>query len=300
MKNSFDCVIPVARRDRFFVEKTISYITENVSPARIVLIANIDCLDRLKKYLPKFDTEILVLDEDSIVKNLNSGNLLTELQTKFPDCKSSGWYLQQFLKMGYCNSVHCRGDYLVWDADTLPINPVKLFNNNNDPLIYLNEAFRVEYFNTVHRLLGLKKILDKSFIFEFMFIRRVFMQDLIIDISKLTNTDREWFNVILDNTEPREFNSFSEYETYGTYVFHNNPNHYKISHLNKNRHAARDLTRLASSKRIQDMTTKYDVLSFEHQMHAFSTIGAIDFIVKVSIYIYDKIFLNFKKFKNRM
>jgi len=46
-----------------------------------------------------------------------------------------GWYYQQFLKMSYaylCDDEY----YITWDADTLPVHKIELFNEYNIP--YLN------------------------------------------------------------------------------------------------------------------------------------------------------------------
>ena len=92
-----------------------------------------------------------------------------------------GWYEQQFLKMAY--SMICKKDYyLVWDVDTIPIKPFKMFKNNH-PFFDMKTEHHSPYFNTIEKLIPGLNFRDKSYISEHMMIQTEFMKNLLVQIE---------------------------------------------------------------------------------------------------------------------
>ena len=143
-----------------------------------------------------------------------------------------GWYYQQFLKMQY--SVVCKDEYyMVWDGDTVPCRKINMFSpETGQPYLDLKHEYHLEYFETMAKILpGFKKVIERSFISEHMLIRCDIMKSLIADIEKNDSIPgTRFWEKIINCIEPAKIydSSFSEFETYGTYVALRNPNVYKL------------------------------------------------------------------------
>ncbi len=144
----------------------------------------------------------------------------------------TGWYYQQFLKMQYarlCEDAY----YLVWDGDTIPCGPFSMFHEKTGiPYLDVKGEYHEEYFVTLARLLpGMRKCIEKSFISEHMLIRSDLMKELIGEIeagSDLLGT-AFWEKIIhAIDAHDLQSNSFSEFETYGTYVALRHPAAYRL------------------------------------------------------------------------
>ena len=142
-----------------------------------------------------------------------------------------GWYYQQFLKMNYSKfSKHPY--YLTWDGDTVPTKQFSMFEKEgNKPYFDLKYEEHREYFVTLSRLLGMDKVIGKSFISEHMLFNCEIMSNLIADIEGNTSIEGQYFyEKILRAIRPEalQSNSFSEFETYGTYVAYKYRDVYKL------------------------------------------------------------------------
>ena len=144
----------------------------------------------------------------------------------------TGWYYQQFLKMQY--AYICPDDYyMVWDGDTVPCRKISMFSSETgQPYLDLKHEFHQEYFDTMSKILpGFRKVIERSFISEHMLFRTEIMKNLISDIEKNDSIKGEKFwEKIINAIEPEKIydSSFSEFETYGTYVALKSPSTYKL------------------------------------------------------------------------
>lgn len=144
----------------------------------------------------------------------------------------TGWYYQQFLKMQY--SYICEDEYyMVWDGDTVPCRKINMFSpETGQPYLDLKHEYHPEYFETMGKLLpGFGKVIERSFISEHMLFRCDIMRGLIADIEKNNSIPGEKFwEKIINAIEPEKMgdSSFSEFETYGTYVALRHPSVYKL------------------------------------------------------------------------
>ncbi len=144
----------------------------------------------------------------------------------------TGWYYQQFLKMQY--AYICKDEfYMVWDGDTVPCRKISMFSpETGQPYLDLKHEYHPEYFETMGKILpGFRKVIERSFISEHMLIKCEIMKALIADIEKneMIPGTRFWEKII-NCIEPEKIydSSFSEFETYGTYVALRYPSVYKL------------------------------------------------------------------------
>jgi len=131
----------------------------------------------------------------------------------------SGWLYQQLLKLNgdrLCKTDH----FLVLDADTVLIR-AHAFLRGGKTVFYCRGWSRPEYFRTYRRLLGRKRASARSFVAHYMVFNRRKLAALKRAIEKRHGTS--WHEAIwrsMDKTKPY---AFSEYETYGNFVYGNDP-----------------------------------------------------------------------------
>lgn len=180
----------------------------------------------------------------------------------------TGWYYQQFLKMQY--AYICEDEYyMVWDGDTIPCKEVNMFQaESGKPYLDMKHEYHKEYFDTMAVLLpGFGKVIERSFISEHMLFRADFMRGLIDDIEKNSDIPGEKFWEKIINAIPPEKiqdSSFSEFETYGTYVALKHMNDYILREW----HSFRQGGNFFSMDTICDrdfnwLSRDFDAISFE-------------------------------------
>ncbi len=215
----------------------------------------------------------LIVDENTLIPFNDVHNCMAEklqdiLKGREMPRAVTGWYYQQFLKMQY--SAVCKDEYyMVWDGDTIPCREIKMFQpETGKPYLDLKHEYHPEYFETITRILpGFRKVIERSFISEHMLIRPDIMQSLIKDIEKNDSIPGTKFWEKIINSIPAEKitdSSFSEFETYGTYVAIKYPDVYKL----RDWHSFRLGSQFFSIESITDrdfewLGKDFDAISFE-------------------------------------
>ncbi len=132
----------------------------------------------------------------------------------------AGWYLQQFLKLGFGQYAHVPR-YVIWDADTVMLRRPVL---EKDGKVVMNTAkeYHQPYFDTFRRLLGVAPVLQRSMISQYMQIDSAVCLQMQQEIcARGQGTD--WIEVLLRGLPGTSISEFSEYETYANYLAHINP-----------------------------------------------------------------------------
>ena len=143
-----------------------------------------------------------------------------------------GWYYQQFLKMEY--SKKCGDEfYFIWDGDTVPCKSFSMFaEDGNTPYFDLKQEYHAEYFDTISALFsGVKKVIGPSFISEHMLMDTNIMREMIGEIEKNDSLQGKTYYEKIMRAIPAEKiqdSSFSEFETFGTYVAVKHPDRYRL------------------------------------------------------------------------
>lgn len=255
---NYDVIICVGWNDLTIVKKTVEYVRKNLEGKNIYLIVNsffFSCFP--SSFLEKYN--VILLDEDQLIQDF-SYRQNREFIEKNRHGFSPGWYFQQFLKMAFSKSIYAGDYYLIWDADTLPLSKIK-FEENGKLLFTAKKEYHEEYFITMDKLLGLKKIKDYSFIAEHMLIKTDIMKEIISKISG--EASEPWPFTVLKTVRPKAKGGFSEFETYGTYVSHYYPELYSSRTLNTWRNAGYVFGRNISDKDIEALSVDLDIISLE-------------------------------------
>lgn len=263
MAKKFNVIIPAAYKDFEFLQKTIKYVSLNIKPQKIFLIID----TRLIKFLPKkvkSNTLVKVLDENGLLENLSFDCVKNTLVNHGAPAKRTGWFLQQFIKLGFALSEYCDTDYyLSWDADTLPLRNIEFFTSNGKPIFTKKKEHNQAYFDTLSKILELGEYADFSYIAEHMMFNKNVMTEMLGDIEKSPIYGDSWYEKIINATDSTNVNSFSEFETYGNFCLNHYPNLYATQVLNTFRKAGYIAGRFISDRKLNYMSFDLDTASFE-------------------------------------
>ena len=267
-KRLYDIIIPVAAKDCDFLPRVVFYIRKYLTEAEFIyIITHERNFSRFKKLL-KLDNLVRLLDENNVINELSYDHIKQYLANK-KVYEGQGWYFQQFLKMGFAQTEYAKEYYLSWDADTLPLSHIQYFDDLGKPRFTMKREFHSAYFHTLKRLIGLEKIASFSFIAEHMMFNSAIMKELL-DVINL-NKDVEGENWIEKCINACEFDFehrekgpyFSEFETYGTFVWSNYPNFYSVQILNTFRAAGFIRGRYINDHILSRLSLDLDIASFE-------------------------------------
>ena len=263
MAKKFNIIIPAAYKDFEFLKKTIKYVSMNIKPQKIYLIID----TRLIKFLPKkvkCNAFVEVLDENCILENISFDCVKKTLVNHGSPAKRTGWFLQQFIKLGFALSEYCDTDYyLSWDADTLPLRNIEFFTSDGKPIFTKKKEHNQAYFDTLSKILKLGEHADFSYIAEHMMFNKNVMTEMLGDIEKSAIDGDSWYEKIINATDSTNVNSFSEFETYGNFCLNHYPDMYATQVLNTFRKAGYIAGRFISDRKLNYMSFDLDTASFE-------------------------------------
>lgn len=259
----FNVIIPAAYKDFGFLPRVVKYIKMYINPSKIVIIID----TRLSKFLPcsikKFDG-VIIIDENYVVENLSFKNVKVLLAQHGSPVFRTGWFLQQFLKLGFATSKYCDTQYyLSWDADTLPLRNISFFDDNGHPYATMKKEHNEAYFVAMKRLLNLNKYANFSYIAEHMMFHKGVMKKMLAEIMESNIPGNSWVEKIINATESKDVNSFSEFETYGNYCLNRYKDMYTPRQLNTFRKAGYINGRFISDRKLDYMGFDLDTASFE-------------------------------------
>lgn len=221
MEPKYDAIILTTAKDFRRLEVNYPHLVANMIPRRVIFIGNSE-VGELVQQLNMGDKVGFVNEDDIIPFDHVHQAMMRELEVTELARGVTGWYYQQFLKMQY--SAVCPDDYyLVWDGDTVPCQPFKMFREEDGvPYFDLKTEYHEDYFITLAKLFpGMNKTIQKSFISEHMIMNCSIMQKMIADIMKNEELKGSTFYEKIISAVGKDklrSNSFSEFETYGTYV----------------------------------------------------------------------------------
>ena len=178
--------------------------------------------------------------------------------------------MQQFIKLGLAK-IADDDYYLVWDGDTVPLNPLSFFDMAGRPYFNLKREYFHAYFHTIERLFGLKKLVRESFISEHMLFNSEAAGKMLSEIEENQNLEGKFFwqkilhaaDLLHADFIKDDQRFFSEFETFGTFCTAFYPDLYARRKLRTLRHGS-DFLGFSSSAEILDWCAKdFDTISFE-------------------------------------
>ncbi|MCL6457052.1 MAG: DUF6492 family protein [Gorillibacterium sp.] len=255
-KTKIDILIPAIEKDLATLPYVIASARENINHpiGRILIVA--PKRKRIMELCRRL--EVTFVDEDTLLpitkKHIN-------YRSKRWD--RSGWIFQQLLK--WCGDSLCTAKfYLVMDADTVLIRP-HTFLEGNKKVFYSRRWSHQQYFKAYHKLLGKKVTSPSSFVTHYMLLEKAKVSELKKAIEAKHHTS--WYQAILQNIDKTKLYAYSEFETYGNFLYAQDPSRIVFRKaLNKDLHQS--ITKLSIEQRKQ-LARKYRSLSFHKRRGYF-------------------------------
>lgn len=182
--------------------------------------------DRFEVYVPRTEVpqfeeisppEFTILSQESLASKYR--DQLLRAVTNAGNLERFGWYLQQFLKIeALLLSKTARS--FIWDADCVPVAPIKLFNSSGEPIYMRGTEFHEPYFEAIRRLTGLERVQQHSFVIPGFPIKTQWIKE-IVEVIEERHPGMTWAEAIIATTDFSLRSGFSETETLGTWVANN-------------------------------------------------------------------------------
>lgn len=175
----------------------------------------------------------------------------------------SGWLFQQLLKMGG-DKLGRSGYFLAIDADTVLVRP-HVFRSGGKTLFYCRHWSQPEYFRTYRKLMGRKASAPVSFVTHYMLFDKAKLRRMKQVIA--AKHGMSWYGAILKKMDRTKPFAFSEFETYGNFLYSRNPGGVALRKaLNKS--LSTSISRLTPQRK-KALARKYRSVSF-HKRKGYS------------------------------
>ena len=248
-----DVVIMATEKNLALLATVVAFCKANVGPAAIYVVAS----SSMQSYIEAISDAEFV-DEDTICTDLNYQRVADLIEARVGVRERAGWYFQQFLKMAW--SARCRdGCYIVLDADTIILNKIA-YEEDGKYCFIPKVEYHEPYFATIERLFrgDIYKKADFSFIAENMIIDRAVMQNSEI-------RGEHFFEKIINAIGEDDLlrSGFSEFETYGNYIYIKYPERIKIRAVRTMRESMQIIGGHPSPEQLEWAAKDYDVIAIE-------------------------------------
>ena len=266
-------VVPTIARDVSKLLNNVEYFFEYLPIDNICIVST----EEVGRMLPN-DNRLRYISESLMVDFEKIKKIITYKSGKEAAMRT-GWYVQQFIKMSFCRFTDS-DYYFLWDSDTVPVKSIKLFDDNGIPFLDYKTEYHQPYFETIQLLLpGYNKKFKGSFISEHMLINSAYMRELLCKIESNIGIPGTSFDEKIINAIPENHvggSGFSEFETYGTYIYKEHINHYALRKWHSMRYGGFFFQGRSSLsfKELSWLSLSYDAITFEKgdKLTWFSTI----------------------------
>ncbi len=185
-----------------------------------------------------------------------------QIQYRSKRWERSGWLYQQLLKLAG-EKLGRQSHYLVIDADTVLLRPHR-FKSGAKHVFYTRRWSQDEYFVTYARLLGRKASSPRSFVAHYMLMDKRKVRELKKVIEQRHGV--KWHTAIMNSIRKHKQFGFSEFETYGNYLYAQQPDRIRFKPA-QNKSLSTEASLLTPGK-LASLALRYRSLSF-HKRKAY-------------------------------
>lgn len=164
----------------------------------------------------RLGNNVCVIPEDEFIPGMTLQELRKAQVPGFP--AGAGWYFQQFLKLQFAFLETDEDYYLVWDADTVPLRPMRFFDREGRMLLTRATEYHTPYFATYRNMFGHDANRECSFVAQHMVIQKSVAREMLSLIESRIPGEGSWAWKIVQALPRTGVNLFSEYETYGHFI----------------------------------------------------------------------------------
>ncbi|MDE6435774.1 MAG: hypothetical protein K2L07_16310 [Lachnospiraceae bacterium] len=247
----------------WILNETILYVKRNIRHKKIIIVGSASLQQKCEKI-----SDICFMDEDKMLEGLSFQTVKQAVKHRnLHAVKRTGWYFQQFLKLGYAR-VCDEEEYLVWDADTIPLKRLAMSRRDGRLFFDVKSEYHLPYFKTIQTLLPDLRIRETgfSFISEHMVLRKEIVLSLLNKIEENDNIPGQiYWEKIINAIERSELprSGFSEFETYGQFVLNFYKDEYLIRRIPALRNGELYLRKDFTEADLKWAAKSFDIISFE-------------------------------------
>lgn len=274
-RQDFDLVLVTSAQNVEIVFRYLTFYLRNICPRRIVLVTRMT--EEVRELFQPVAKDVLLMNEDEVMEGLTFGTV----KALCPE--QTGWYFQQFLKMAY--ALRCSDpQYLIMDGDTIPLRPLHFFEGGKTVLLYKGEYYP-PYFIMIKKLFGgeIEKSVEVSFIAECMLINTSIMREMIDAIAHNDLLAGEnFYEKILHSVQKNGLKGcdFSEFETYGNYVYTKYKDSVVLKKIASLRDAQKFFEGLPPLYALEFLSRDFTTISLESKHQEYKDWRLIDYINK--------------------
>lgn len=261
MTIDYDVIIMVTEEHLPILEKMVPFCKKNINPKRICIVASAKIRSKIESI-----ENVFFIDEDQIYDGLNYNAVADLIEERTGERRRVGWYLQQFLKMAWAYKCEDKC-YISLDADTFVLNPIE-FTDHGKYCFTPKYEYHQPYFDTIGTLFqgNIFRKADFSFIAENMIFDCSIMKQMIAEIENNISVEgNTFFEKIIHAVRQEELlgSGFSEFETYGNYIYIKYPDMVKKRKLRTMRESLVLLGGNPSDEQLKWASKDYDIISIE-------------------------------------
>jgi hypothetical protein len=247
-------------RDLPVLEIAARKLPEMIPCRRLYVVAPDDDCRKIQRRLGR---EVCVIAENDFIPGMTLGKLRSLAAPGFP--KMAGWYFQQFLKLQFAFVEPEDDFYLIWDADTIPLQPMRFFDSAGRMLLTQAVEYHVPYFETYRRLFGEEPHREFSFIAQHLLVQKSIAREMLAAVERHIEGAEGWAWKIMRVLPPDQgVHTFSEYETYGHYIKNHHPDRVRFVNRQWLREPAyHSVQSVPSTKELEALAEKYEYAAFE-------------------------------------
>jgi hypothetical protein len=245
-------------RDLPILEITARKLVEHVPFRALCVVApDNDC----RQIRSRLGREVQVIAENEFIPGMTINDLRALKLPHFP--QAAGWYFQQLLKLQFAFVESNDDYYLIWDADTVPLRPMRFFDCKGRMLLTKATEYHAPYFETYRMLFGEDAHREFSFIAQHMVVQKSIAREMLASIERRMEGDGNWAWKIMKSLPATGDNLFSEFETYGHYV--KNHYHERVVFVERRwlREGTKQVSGLPSGADLKALASEFDFVAFE-------------------------------------
>lgn len=205
--------------------------------------------------------DVQLANQDAVIPGMTLQQLRRLKLPGFPG--GAGWYFQQLLKLSFAFQDSSDDYYLIWDADTVPLQRLDFFDDAGRMLLTTAEEEHPPYFDTYRNLLREEPSREFSFIAQHMIVQKSIVREMLGRIESNFPGDESWAWKIMQNLTGSSTNLFSEYEMLGHFVKNHYPCRIACRRLRWLRGGALQTKGEPSERQLQRLSQRFDFVAFE-------------------------------------
>jgi hypothetical protein len=218
--------------------------------------------DELPRFRQRLGSSVNLIAENAFIPGMTIERLRALRMEAFP--RAAGWYFQQLLKLQFAFMDPEDDYFMIWDADTIPLRPMRFFDDAGRMLLTKATEYHTPYFDTYRTLLGEEPNREFSFIAQHLVVQKSVVREMLDRVEQRFTGEGNWAWKVMRALPERGLSLFSEYETCGHYLKNHFPQRAVFVERSWSRRGARMVRRgVPTEADLGRLSAEYEFAAFE-------------------------------------